>query len=500
MNAVNAFAKMVQKNPSSLAPAFASIGFDIDNLPDEAVSADGGLMLLPSWITREQLLEALIFMLKHNNVYQSVRKPRNGELNAEQQEHNKMVKMANAFEKEKANAIAKAERQKRDAEEAEAAAAVVQAEIAKTFTDNSNRASKLNSLRIMPTGRGMPSSFQLLPSLPAPSATPLTSAEFRRAALSCHPDKGGSLEDWHQLQVRYERPLMIMWHEGQEAPAAEAPLAAGNKAQIRRARERGAEEKRAEKEKRLRAGAPEGLVVIASSHAYAYIVEEGGILPSTFASTKFSETVVIRAFARLPDEGDAEWIQIGTRVSLPTKEDAGVFICALKVESVITCVVQKSDGSIIKPRLNSVTVFSQANMDNEEIRKLQERGRTEIESLRHQPSPPVKAPDAVRGKLRQKAAAMDEVASDDDSSSPEVTRKKPKAKPPASAIKSKRNSPRTKNAEEAEEEEDEASLVVARKVRKKSKCEEDEERVTLEQAYDLLKRFKDKMEAFLGEK
>ena len=81
-----------------------------------------------------------------------------------------------------------------------------------------------------------------------------------------------------------------------------------------------------------------------------------------------------------------------------------------------------------------------------------------------------------------------------------MTRKKPKAKPPASAIKSKRNSPRTKNAEEAEEEEDEASLVVARKVRKKSKCEEDEERVTLEQAYDLLKRFKDKMEAFLGEK
>lgn len=488
----------IRKNGSKESILFgpSSIGFDIDNLPDEAMSADGGLVLLPSWITREQLLEALIFMLKHNNVYQSVRKPRNGELNAEQQEHNKMVKMANAFEKEKANAIAKAERQKRDAEEAEAAAAVVQAEIAKTFTDNSNRAIKLNSLRIMPTGRGMPS-FQLLPSLPAPSTTPLTSAEFRRAALSCHPDKGGSLEDWHQLQVRYERPLMIMWHEGQEAPAAEAPPAAGNKAQIRRARERGAEEKRAEKEKRLRAGAPEGLVVIASSHAHAYIVEEGGILPSTFASTRFSETVVIRAFARLPDEGDAEWIQIGTRVSLPTKEDAGVFICALKVESVITCVVQKSDGSIIKPRLNSVTVFSQANMDNEEIRKLQERGRTEIESLRHQPSPPVKAPD---GKLRQKAAAMDEVASDDDSSSPEVTRKKPKAKPPASAIKSKRNSPRTKNAEEAEEEEDEASLVVARKVRKKSKCEEDEERVTLEQAYDLLKRFKDKMEAFLGEK
>ena len=160
MNAVNAFAQMVQKNPSSLAPAFASIGFDIDNLPDESMSADGGLVLLPSWITREQLLEALIFMLKHNNVYQSVRKPRNAELNAEQQEHNKMVKMANAFEKEKANAIAKAERQKRDAEEAEAAAAVVQAEIAKTFTDNSNRAIKLNSLRIMPTGRGMPS-FQL---------------------------------------------------------------------------------------------------------------------------------------------------------------------------------------------------------------------------------------------------------------------------------------------------------------------------------------------------
>lgn len=364
-----------------MVPALESVGFTLENLPDEAKAADGGLILLPGWISREQLLETTIFMLKRANIYHLVRKPRNAELDEAQQEHNKMVKMAHAFEKEKSVAIAKAERQKRDALEAEAAAAAVQLEIAKTHDANTKLADKLSSIRTMSIAQGsLPSlpSFPITTPLPNPSLPGLTSAQFRQAALRFHPDKGGSFEDWYRLQEQYQRLPMITWPDGAETPAADAP-AAGDKKQVRRARERKTEEARADKEQRLRAGAPGGSVVIVSSATHAYIVAtEGGVLPTTFAPTAFQHGVVLCAVARLPKQGDAEWMQTGTRVNLPAKQDAGVFICAYKVEGGIVCLILKSDGSVIKPRLSSVTVFSHMDMSSDEIRKLHERGRAEI--------------------------------------------------------------------------------------------------------------------------
>ena len=303
---------------------------------------------------------------------------------------------------------------------------------------------------------------------------------------------------------------MITWLDGAETPAADAP-AAGDKKQVRRARERKTKEARADKEQRLRASAPGGPVVIVSSATHAYIVAtEGCVLPTTFAPTAFQHGVVLCAVARLPKQGDAEWIQTGTRVNLPAKQDAGVFICAYKVEGGIVCLILKSDGSVIKPRLSSVTVFSHMDMSSEEIRKLHERGRAEIELLRHQPSPPVKAPEAVQGgsarkkNVRNAAVEEEEVASEG-SSSPEVMRTKSKAKAPASAMKSKRRASRTKDMEEEEEEEEEEekAVVPVRKSRKKAQLDEDVESVTLEQAFNFgkdLRMLKMMMKGYLGEK
>lgn len=132
-----------------------------------------------------------------------------------------------------------------------------------------------------------------------------------------------------------------------------------------------------------------------------------------------------------------------------------------------------------------------------------------FELLRHQPSPPVKAPEAVQGgsarKKNVRNAAVEEEVASEGSSSPEVIRTKSKAKAPASAMKSKRRASRTKDMDEEveEEEEEEKAVVPVRKSRKKAQLDEDVESVTLEQAFSFgkdLRMLKMMMKGYLGEK